>query len=127
MRRVTPIKDPQSYAENQYNQVIAKYRIPVEWFFGRIINSFAVFHNIYRWSHKHFNYDFAIACCLTNEHIQQNRLNENDHKIYLGLLSQRIKTAEVKETKRKQQQDAYRARKRRQLSGESSEHAFFIE
>jgi hypothetical protein len=46
---------------------------------------------------------------LTNEHIQQNKLSENDYKIYLELLFQRIKTAEVKETKRKQQQDAYRA------------------
>jgi hypothetical protein len=64
---------------------------------------------------------------LTNEYIQQNKLSKNDYKIYLGLLFQRIKTVKVKETKRKQQQDAYRARKRRQLSGESSEHTFFIE
>jgi hypothetical protein len=64
---------------------------------------------------------------LTNKHIQQNKLNENDYKIYLRLLSQKIKTVEVKETKQKQQQDVYRARKRCQLSGESSEHTFFIE
>jgi hypothetical protein len=101
MRCVTPIRDPQSHAENQYNQVIARYHILIKWFFGKIINLFVVFRNAYYWSHKYFNYDFAIACCLTNEHIQQNRLSENDYKIYLRLLSQKIKIPKIKKIKRK--------------------------
>jgi hypothetical protein len=107
MKHITPIRNLQSHIENQYNQVIARYRILIKWFFERIINSFIVFRNIYHWLYKHFNYDFVIVCCLTNEHIQQNKLSKNDYKIYLGLLSQRIKTAKVKETKQKQQQNAY--------------------
>lgn len=118
LRRLTPIKDPQTPVQITYNQSIGRVRVPVECFFGRIVTSFGVFRNIYRWSHSHFDADFEIACCLVNEQLEATTLNENDSLHYRGLLIRRVREATEKEAKRKLMQDQYRERKRRRLSGE---------
>ena len=117
LRRFTPIKDPRNPTEENYNQLIGRYRVPVECFFGRLVTTSGVLRGVYRWSHTHFDDDFTIGCCLVNERLSHASLNQDDHKTFKGLLLQRIKIATEKERKRKEQQDLYRERKHRRLSG----------
>lgn len=117
LRRITPIKDPRTPAEENYNQIHGRYRVPVECFFGRLVSSFGVLRGVYRWSHSHFDEDFTIGCCLVNEKLSHSALNPDDQQTYKGLLIQRRERAAEKERKRKEQEAEYRERKRRRLSG----------
>lgn len=41
----------------------------------------------WKYDEAHFDTDFTIACLLTNEHISQTALAEDDHVLYLKLLT----------------------------------------
>ena len=117
LRRLYPIKDPRNQAEENYNQILGRYRVPVECFFGRLVTSSGVLRGVYQWSHKHFDDDFTIGCCLVNERLLNAALNAEDQQTYKGLLMQRITLAEEKSRKRKMQQDLYQEQKCLHLSG----------
>lgn len=115
VRRVTPIKNARSYAEQHYNETHARHRVWVECFFGRLTAKFKILRDVYRWSHLHFDDDFTICCLLVNEAMEYDHLRHDEHQIYLNIQSQRIQVYEDHKRKRKGQQDGFRARKRTRL------------
>lgn len=71
LRRITPKKGRNlSVQDLEYNVKVARLRVPIEQFFGRVVNLWAVPRGIYRWDHKHFQTDFENFCLLSNEHIK---------------------------------------------------------
>lgn len=71
LRRITP-KKGRGLTEQQilHNTEIDRFRCPVEQYFGRMLQSWAVPRGKYRWDHNHFQIDFENWCLLTNELIQ---------------------------------------------------------
>ena len=69
VRRITPKKGELTQNERAQNQRISVFRVPVEQFFGRVLQLWAVPRNTYRMDHKNFQMDFENWCLLTNEHI----------------------------------------------------------
>jgi hypothetical protein len=70
-RRVTPKKGRSlSIAETRYNTKISVFRVPIEQYFGRLVQLWGVPRGIYRWDHSHFQTDFENFCLLTNENIK---------------------------------------------------------
>ena len=59
-----------SLADLTFNEQVAKFRVSIEQFFGRVVQKWAVPRNIYRWDHKHFQMDFENFCMLTNKDIK---------------------------------------------------------
>lgn len=116
VRRICPIKNPQTHQDRAYNVTHSHFRVYVECFFGRLLGLFQIFRGVYRWSHKHFDDDFIICCALTNEVITVMSLQESDLKLYTSLQEKRVRDYEESKRKRKQEQDAYRDRRRRRLS-----------
>jgi len=98
-----------------YNQNVARFRVPVEQFFGRVLQLWAVPRNVYRWEHKHLQLDFENFCLLTNTHIKVNTLEGIDFEFYQKLLTLRIKKAEDQSTKQKDSQKRSTEKKKRKL------------
>ena len=82
---LTPVKDPRTPQDVVYSQSVGRIRVHIKQFFGWIITSFGVFQNTYQWSHKHFNTDFKVVCCLVNEHLEAAELNDNNYQAFHGL------------------------------------------
>lgn len=99
-RRITPKKGHLSQAERARNQNVNRIRVPVEQFFGRLLQSWGFVRGVYRWDHSNFDMDFENACLLTNELIQHNDLQQLDHDFYVKYLSRRCSLAEQKLRKR---------------------------
>lgn len=53
-----------------------------EQFLGRLLRLWGVFRKKWIWDRSHFDYDFAIACLLTNEHLQLALLDSSDSGFY---------------------------------------------
>jgi hypothetical protein len=115
VRRVTPVKVPRSTPDFRYNDDVAKHRVWVECFFGRLTCMFKIMRDVYRWSHDHFDDDMTICCLLVNESLEQAVLSRDEDAIYLSIQNERIRLFEQQSMKQKQQQDGYRERKRRRL------------
>jgi hypothetical protein len=85
--RVVPHRPARTEQELEFNQVLSSHRVPVEHFFGRVVRSFAVMRNVYRWDHEHFDDDFTVCCLLVNEMLSQADpppLDPDFYDLYLG-------------------------------------------
>jgi hypothetical protein len=115
IRRITPMKKPVTAAQRASNQVISKERLPNEQFFGRLGAKFVVYRRIYKFDHRHFDSDFAIACYLTNEDILLTALAEEDSKAYNGLLTKRQQDFDAEKVKEKATRLRYKANRQARL------------
>ena len=89
LRRITPMKKPVTAAQKASNMIINKERVPVEQFLGRLGAKFVVYRRVYKFDHRHFDSDFAIACYLVNEEVFLTALAEADSKAYNSIQTKR--------------------------------------
>ncbi|KAH7832419.1 putative DDE superfamily endonuclease [Monocercomonoides exilis] len=75
---ITPIKNAKTIEEITFNERLAKKRIPVEWFFGRMKRQWKQCANRYRNGLDDAKLDIEIAVWLTNLNIQAYDLSEDD-------------------------------------------------
>jgi hypothetical protein len=115
-RRITPFRPAVSTEERQWNTQVSADRIHIEHFFGRIIQTFTMFHNRYRLDHANFDIDFQNACLLTNEAIIISVLSDADGIFYKQQLSLRCEIREKAEHKRKQTYEKYKLKKKDRLA-----------
>ena len=115
-RRVTPIKKNRlSIVDQAFNEEQRKARVPIECFFGRVMKLWGVVENVYRFNHKNFDMDFENACLLTNYHIRDHDLDDEDWKFYHNYLSARIKKQEEKLQKEKMANEQAHVKKKQRL------------
>jgi len=115
LRRLTPKKGRLTVAQRATNDKLNRLRVPIEQFFGRVLQSWTFLHGVYRWDHANFDVDFENACLLTNELIKHRSLEELDSIFYHKYISSRVKNAEDKERKRNEQLQTYARNKRARL------------
>jgi hypothetical protein len=115
-RRITPYKYPKTQAERNTSHELQLIRVPVEQFFGRMQKLFAIFREVYRWDHEHFDTDYEIGVLLTNEHIAHTALVEDDQRLYHALREDRIRKYEEKKAKRKESVKKCKEKKKRRLA-----------
>ena len=108
LRRITPMKKPVTAAQRASNVVISKERVPVEQIFGRNGAKFVVYRRVYKFDHRHFDDDFAIACLLTNEDILISALAEEDLTAYNGLSTKRQRDFDAEQEKEKSSRLRYK-------------------
>ena len=90
IRRIVPYRGIPSEAQAVWNRQVSERRVVVEMFLGRLSTLWAAFRVTWRWDHEHFDIDFANACMLTNHHLEDTHLSEDDHSALLQLKVQRI-------------------------------------
>ncbi len=66
VKRITPVKKPNSTQAVKRNKDIGAGRVHIECFFGRLVKKF-VLRKVYRFNHDKFDMDFANCCLLVNE------------------------------------------------------------
>lgn len=115
IRRITPMKKPVTAAQRASNLTINKERVPIEQFFGRLGGKFVVYRRVYKFDHRHFDSDFAIACYLTNEDILLTALAEEDLKSYNGVLTKRQQDFDEEKGKEKASRLRYKANRATRL------------
>lgn len=115
LRRITPKKRAITATDTEYNMQVDHIRVPVEQFFGRMYQLWAVLRNVYRWDHSNFDTDFDLAVLLTNEQISHTPLQESDREFYLQVSHSKKLKMEAKKRKRITEQRRYIATKRRRL------------
>ncbi|KAH7815400.1 uncharacterized protein MONOS_4747 [Monocercomonoides exilis] len=71
-----------SLSIEEFNKRIAKCRVPVEWFFGRLKKLWLRFSEKYTGGIKCLSSDFKIACWLTNIVIDYHNLEPSDGIFY---------------------------------------------
>eukprot|EP01112_Ceratiomyxa_fruticulosa_P003473 TRINITY_DN1382_c0_g1_i1.p1 TRINITY_DN1382_c0_g1~~TRINITY_DN1382_c0_g1_i1.p1 ORF type:complete len:439 (-),score=72.51 TRINITY_DN1382_c0_g1_i1:174-1490(-) len=114
LRRIAVPKNPPARSQTERDgHELAEIRVAVEQFFGRLEQKWAVFRHCYRWSHDHFDMDFATACWLTNECIQERELVQDDAVFHRTLLDARAIRQQERETKRIQARNTWYANKKR--------------
>lgn len=117
-RRLTPIKPPRTVQDHQHNAAVARFRVPVDQFFGRMWKKWGILRNVYRFDHAHFDSDFDVLCLLTNEGIAVTSLSEEDALFYDKARTQRRQLLEAKEAKLKEASKKYKENKRRRLNNQ---------
>jgi hypothetical protein len=110
-RRITPKKGHLTQAERAVNQEINRIRVPIEQFLGRMLQSWGIMQERYRWDHANFDVDFQNCALLTNELIRHNNLAELDSEFYHKYLSARRTKSEERARKRNAQLHTYAANK----------------
>lgn len=102
VRRIVPKRGKLVDArEEEDNKAINARRVPVEQFLGRLVKLWGVFRGTWRWDESHFDEDFYLACLLTNEHIANNTLVEDDQIFYEKWIDRRRNGALEKERRQK--------------------------
>jgi hypothetical protein len=117
IRRLFIKKGVRTINKKAQNKMLAKQRVPVEQFFGRLTQLWRITRNTYRYEHTNFDIDIDNCILLTNEHIKVNQLEEIDFTFYRKLIQEHKREYEVKQEKRQAQVAKYRINKRRRLSG----------
>jgi hypothetical protein len=64
---------------------------------------FKIMHDVYHWSHDHFDDDMTICCLLVNESLEQAMLSCDEDTIYLSIQNEQIQLFEQQSMKQKQQ------------------------
>jgi hypothetical protein len=118
LRRIVPVKRPVTVADEQHNHNVNALRAPIEQFFGRLWQCWAVLRHAYRLSHTTFDDDYDLLCLLTNELISNTALNEQDKLFYDQVRTLRRQSAEKKDNKRKEAQKRSKDNKARRLARE---------
>ena len=67
-----------------------------------MVTLWTVFRTKWRYDHAHFDTDMAIACMLTNHHLENTELHDDDRDMLLRL--------RIMRRQKKQQKDAARHR-----------------
>jgi len=117
LRRITPKKGQLTTQDQQRNAELGRIRVPVEQFFGRMQQLWALTRGIYRWSHDNFDLDIDNCILLTNAVQQQDRqaLNATDLNFHHKVGLDRKRKVEEKHKKRRASAIRYRENKRRRL------------
>ncbi len=115
LRRITIKKKPTLQADITRNTELAKSCVPIECFFGRLKKLWKFTENVYRLDHKSFDEHFAICALLTNEHIKNYELADDDARFYNALSVEQRKRFEERTEKRRVSAEQYQQRKQRRL------------
>lgn len=110
-RRVALKKAPLTQADRDKNYELARLRVPVEQFFGRLTGLWGIVRHTYKYDHQSFDADIDMCILLTNEHIRYARLTMEDAEFYRSFLSERIRQKEQRQEKRQREQENYRLRR----------------
>lgn len=116
VRAITPIKKGQGLAlsasEELHNSHVATNRVVCENFYGRMVSLFRVISGTYRHSHARINTIFRICVALTNFHVAQHPLRDEETRTLHGWI-QVMNEARVKAIEtRARKQTASRYKKR---------------
>jgi len=82
LRAILPKKDPKTEADFELNAKIARDRVIVENFYGRMKRCFAITANIFRTDHNDYNGILKICCALTNYLLQLKPLRASEGVFY---------------------------------------------
>jgi hypothetical protein len=112
--RVVPTRGPGlSLVDQAKNEEINRWRVVIEQFFGRLAVLWHTFNSTWRYDHNHFDYDYQIACMLTNCHMESTTLHHEDEEFYNKMLVARLRTFEEKKAKKTESARQKLARRRR--------------
>lgn len=115
-RRITPTKGANLSKEvKATNKKKGKTRVPVEQYFGRMVQKCGIMGGVYRYDHRNFDLDFANCCLLVNEDIAISELALEDGEFYQKFLEARVEKWRGEEKKRKASREKYQANKKRKL------------
>jgi len=114
LRKITPHKPARLEQEKEENIEIAKIRVSVECFFGRISMAFPFIRKPYPFSLTMFDSDLDNIILLTNEHIRSySPLAESERNLYLEYLREGRAERQRKIEKRRESQKRYWNEKKR--------------
>jgi hypothetical protein len=111
-RRVAVKRGATALADLRRNEKLSRIRVKVECFFGRMKKLWAITSKVYRLDHTKFDDDFDICLLLTNEHIRNHQLNNEDKEFYDHWLEARKVAAEERKRKEDESREKYRTAKR---------------
>ena len=114
-RRIVPKKMPQTTEELRHNQNWSKLHGLMEKFFGRMKKLWQIFAQVYRNDHSKFDIDFENCAMLTNEHIRDYQLDDDDLVFFRALHQAKRQDNERKSEKRHRQLGQFQERKRIRL------------
>lgn len=108
IRRFTPKKKATSETDRRMNTRLARKRVPVEAFFGRMYKLFAFLSRPYPFEHAHFDEDIDIIIMLTNENIRATHpLGQADRNFYIARMAERRDASREREKKRQESKKRY--------------------
>ncbi len=114
---VTPKKKQRNarltHQELIYNRDVAKVRIPVEQFFGRLKSCWRILANTYRMDHANFDTDADNCILLTNELIKISNLSDVDLRAYKRNVELRKAEAIQKYERKRKAQQKYKENKKK--------------
>jgi hypothetical protein len=116
--RKEAIKKPSSLrtpAERAANVELAKIRVPVEQYFGRMKKLWKFLRRTYQNDHNAFDEHFEILMWLTNEHIKMNALNESDYSFLIEQIRKSNESYNADRVKRKASAKKYADKKKQRL------------
>lgn len=115
VRRIFITKNAVTQAAQTRNNELSTIRVHVEQWFGRLKKLWKFVRSPYKLDHADFDNHFMILTLLTNEHIRNYSLNEEDVIYYRNLIVEQKKKYDQVREKRKSQADKYRTKRRRRL------------
>jgi len=111
-RRITLDKHSHIPSEEARRQQLARLRVPVEQFFGRVWKLWKAARGPYKWDHAHFDADIDLCILLTNEHMRNHNLTNIDYEFRQAVLALTEHEQESKIEKRKCSQKRYMKKKK---------------
>jgi len=109
-----------SPAQKNQQEWLARKRVVVEQFFGRLKTIMGITRVKYPFQKDHMDMDMQICVWLTNQHILQHHLADSDGDMYTKYI--RVVHAQVESEKRKKAEaNQVQALKRRKLAEENAE------
>ncbi len=69
-QQITPKKGQLTIGDRAQNDQVNRLRVPIEQYFGRMLQLWGVARNVYRYDHRHFQTDIENWSMLTNESIK---------------------------------------------------------
>ncbi len=115
-RRITQKKGAiLTAAEKSDNKKKSTTRVPIEQYFGRMVQKCGIMGGIYRYDHKNFDLDFENCCLLINEDISISNLAIGDGEYYQKFLAARVERWNERENKEKRSREKSKANKKAKL------------
>jgi len=135
LRKIALLKRTQVVFPTQRHeqQELARLRVPIECFFGRLKKLWAVVRGTYRfvfllsswyliprcrWDHRNFDLEFDLCVLLTNQHIHNSNMTPEDALFLQQSTQFHLDQAAAREQRRRKSQSEYQARRKCRLSAQ---------
>lgn len=88
LRVLTPFKNSLTQAQMAHDRLVGSGRVVVENFYGRMVQLWGIIAKKWRWDHQLYDRVVGICIALTNAHLDNNPLRQDEGQFYTSLLNE---------------------------------------